>query len=196
MAMWQWWTPDASGAAPANRTGHAAALLAPDVLVVAGGWNGAKCFDDAHALDLGGAPPGDRRETAEIAALRSRTARTGLGGGAPRWHELSLERIEGASLNRRVMFGYAALDGVLYIHGGWDNENLDNTLDDVIKLSPSELRAAGDTWAGTVTAVPTTGDGPERSAAGPQDHRRDDSPRYRRGGRSTAGLLEAAAAKS
>lgn len=158
--MWQWWTPQPSGAAPANRTGHAAALLAPNVLVVAGGWNGAKCFDDAHALDLGGAPRRDRRETAEIAALRSCAARTGVDGGSPRWHELSLERIHGASLNRRVMFGYAALGGVLYIHGGWDNENVDNTLDDVLEVSPHELRAGGDTWTGTLAAVPTTGDGP------------------------------------
>ena len=51
------------------------------------------------------------------------------------------ERVDGASLNRRVMFGYAALDGVLYIHGGWDNENVDNTLDDVLELSPHELHA-------------------------------------------------------
>lgn len=48
-----WYKPVTIGSPPAARSGHSADLINYDSLIIFGGWDSPKCFNDVHILDLG-----------------------------------------------------------------------------------------------------------------------------------------------
>ncbi|CAD5122016.1 DgyrCDS10470 [Dimorphilus gyrociliatus] len=48
-----WYKPVTMGSPPAARSGHSADLINYDRLIIFGGWDSPKCFNDVHILDLG-----------------------------------------------------------------------------------------------------------------------------------------------
>ena len=90
-------------------------------LFVVGGWNGQTAFHDAFALDL----------------------------LTFRWRELAL-RGDG-TLENRALFGHAASERRLFVHGGLSPTNLNDIRSDLVALDPT---------TGQLRQVSTTGDGP------------------------------------
>ena len=91
-----------------------------------GGSSGSDAFDDAYALHM----------------------------DALRWRRLQLRTRGGAALSRRIMFGHAALDGTLYLHGGADPTNLAALYSDLLALDLEDEM---------LVTVPTAGVGPPSS---------------------------------
>lgn len=104
------------------RAGFASAIIDGPTLIVAGGWDGQRAFSDAFACDL----------------------------SAGQWRPVSLTG--DATLERRIMFGHASDGGLIYMHGGTDNEDMAAVKRDLIALDP---------MAGTLTTISDVhGDGP------------------------------------
>jgi hypothetical protein len=119
---WRWTPLRTSGLAPTPRAGYASAVVDGE-LYVAGGWDGHAAPGDAFALGL----------------------------DTLRWRSLALRAREGATLEGRIFFASACVDGTFFVHGGVEATNLATTHSDVLALETS---------SGTLRPVRTTGEAP------------------------------------
>ena len=131
LGAWRWstWSPTTlPGRAPSPRAGYASTIFDSTFYVV-GGWNGKDAFHDAFALGV----------SEEDSATYFR------------WRELSVRSEGDATLKGRILFAHAAIDSIIYIHGGTSVANLAEVHSDVL---------AFDTRSSSLRRLVTNGGGP------------------------------------
>mmetsp|Transcript_7394 Transcript_7394/g.18811 ORF Transcript_7394/g.18811 Transcript_7394/m.18811 type:complete len:1283 (+) Transcript_7394:321-4169(+) len=119
----QWSFPKIGGTPPSPRSGHVAAAVGDQLVVIFGGWDGDRHLTDLHLLDTSG--------------MRWVSTRPPV----PKDSESASNTLEGRS-------GYASAlvaGDKLIITGGWDRENF---LADIVVLDTSELTKGE--WSGRV----------------------------------------------
>ena len=126
MALWRATPVRARGTIPSPRANYASALI-DGSLHVLGGFDGKETFDEAFVL------------TVEHMT----------------WRKVKLERPDDATLTKRMLYGHATHNKIIYVFGGVNNQNMAEMSGDV---------TAYDTEAGTLVTVETEGPSPGKIA--------------------------------